>query len=285
MRTVPSRVGERLKSGIKAFHSVVESARSRDVNESDTVIIVTDMLSLVFGYDKYSEITSEFCIRGTYCDLATKLNGKIQALIEVKAAGSELKDAHARQVVDYAAKAGVEWVVLTNAVKWRVYKVLFNKPIDFELVLEFDLVELNPKKDEDIERLFLLAKEGWDKSALEEFDTQRQALNRFGLAAVLISDPILKLVRRQLKSISPDVRVEVEEIRNVLLLEVLKRDVLEGERAEEAQKKITRAENRARKARKAADTSAPTTPTLQIASSEQAQTPIKSSDTNTPIPS
>jgi hypothetical protein len=37
---------------------------------SDTVIIVTDVLAEVFGYDKYSELTAEFAISGTYCDLA-----------------------------------------------------------------------------------------------------------------------------------------------------------------------------------------------------------------------
>ncbi len=106
MSNVPARVADRLKSSLKDFQAIVQSAKSRDVNESDTVIIVTDMLSAVFGYDKYSEITSELCIRGTYCDLATKVEGKIQTLVEVKAIGTELKDNHSRQAVDYAAGSG-----------------------------------------------------------------------------------------------------------------------------------------------------------------------------------
>jgi hypothetical protein len=106
MPSVPDRIAERLRASLKHFQTIVQSAKSRDVNESDTVIIVTDMLSDVFGYDKYSEITSEMCIRGTYCDLATKLDGKIQTLVEVKAVGIELKDSHMRQAVDYAANSG-----------------------------------------------------------------------------------------------------------------------------------------------------------------------------------
>ena len=43
--------------------------KARDVNESDTVIIITDMFYYVFGYDKYSDLTGEVAIRGTYCDL------------------------------------------------------------------------------------------------------------------------------------------------------------------------------------------------------------------------
>ena len=70
------------------------------------------MLAAVFGYDKYSEVTSEFSIRGTYCDLATKLDGVVQTLIEVKAVGYDLKEAHTKQAIDYAANQGVDWVLL-----------------------------------------------------------------------------------------------------------------------------------------------------------------------------
>jgi len=87
MANSPARVSNRLASTLKAFQPVLQSAKTRDVNESDTVIIVTDLLSEMFGYDKYSELTSEVAIRGTYCDLATKVDGEVQFLIEVKAIG------------------------------------------------------------------------------------------------------------------------------------------------------------------------------------------------------
>jgi hypothetical protein len=73
MIVIPKKVAERYVNTIKRFQPIIQSAKTRDVNESDTVIIITDMLAEVFGYDKYSEITSEFSIRGTYCDLAKKL--------------------------------------------------------------------------------------------------------------------------------------------------------------------------------------------------------------------
>src|SRR5205807_255074 len=110
----PTKVAARIAAGIKRFQPILSSARSRDVNESDTVVIVTDMLHEVFGYDKYSEITSEHAIRGTYCDLAIKLDGVLSFLAEVKPAGSELKESFVKQAVDYAANQGVDWVLLTN---------------------------------------------------------------------------------------------------------------------------------------------------------------------------
>jgi len=86
-------------------------------------------LSEVFGYDKYAELTSEHSIRGTFCDLAVKLDAKLAFLIEVKAIGLELKDGHVKQAIDDAANHRCEWVILTNGICWRLYHVLFRKPI------------------------------------------------------------------------------------------------------------------------------------------------------------
>ena len=70
---IPKKVADRLAGGLKRFKPVLEAAKDRDVNESDTSMIVTDMLAEVFGFDKYAEVTREYAIRGTFCDLATKI--------------------------------------------------------------------------------------------------------------------------------------------------------------------------------------------------------------------
>lgn len=242
---IPAKVSARLWGGLKRFQPIVEAARGRDVNESDTVVIVTDLLQEIFGYDKYSEITSEHMIRGTFCDLAVKLNGSLALLIEVKAIGLELKEQFVKQAVDYAANQGCEWVALTSGALWRVYKVQFAKPIAAELIVEFNLLELNPRSESDLGLLWLLAKEGWQKARLGEYAAQREALSRFAIAAVVLSDPILDVVRRELRRISPDVKIETEEIAKVLREEVLKRDVVEGEKAQAAKSLVARAARRA----------------------------------------
>jgi hypothetical protein len=249
MPALPKKVAERLSAGVKRFQPIIAAAKTRDVNESDTVIIVTDVLADLFGYDKYSEITSEHAIKGTFCDLAVRLDGAIRLLIEVKAIGLELKDAHVKQAIDYAANQGVDWVVLTNGQLWRTYKVAFTKPIEAELVFEVDLGAVDAKSDASLTVLFTLSKEGWQKSALGDFHEQRQALSRFFLGALLLTDPIVDVVRRELRRVSPDVRIESEQIREVLLAEVLKRDVVEGERAEQARKRIKKVADKALRAK------------------------------------
>jgi predicted type IV restriction endonuclease len=240
MAQVPVRVAERLITGIKRFQPILASAKARDVNESDTVILVTDMLSEIFGYDKYSEITSECSIRGTFCDLGIKIGGSFQFLIEVKAIGLELKHSFTKQAIDYSANQGTEWVILTNAEIWRAYKVSFGKPIDYEQVLELNLPQINPKNTDDIEMLYHLSKEGWLKSVLGEFHMQQQVLNRFSLAAMITSQQVLEMIRRGLRRLSPDIKINTDQIKNVMVQEVLKREVVEGEKAEEARKKISR---------------------------------------------
>jgi predicted type IV restriction endonuclease len=249
MPPVPARVAERLSAAIRRFQPIIASARARDVNESDTVIIVTDMLSDVFGYDKYTEITSECAIRGTYCDLGIKIDGKFLFLIEVKAIGLELKESQIKQAVDYAANQGTDWVLLTNGECWRVYKIGYGKPITSELVLTLEFGQINAKKSADLELVYHLTREGWAKSAIEDFHSQRQALSRYSLGALVLSQPVLDVLRREVRRLSPDVRIDTEQIREALMLEVLKREVIEGDKAQEATRKIARAASRALRSR------------------------------------
>lgn len=195
----------------------------------------------MFGYDKYNEVTREHNIRATYCDLAIKIDGKVQLLLEVKAVGLDLKDNHVRQAVDYAANQGIEWVGLTNGGNWRVYRVSFGKPIDHNLVLDLDLLTLNARSQQHLESLFLLTRESIVKSALVGYHDRLQATNRFCIASVVLTDPVLSVIRRELQRITPGVKVQTEEIRDTLMAEVLKRDVIEGEEAEKARKRAARA--------------------------------------------
>ena len=257
MASIPAKVGARLSAGLKRFQPILDSARARDANESDTVVIVMDLLHEVFGFDKYTEITSEHAIRGTFCDLAIKIDGSLAVLVEVKAVGLELKDQHVKQAVDYASNQGCEWVALTNGVHWHIYRVNFTKPITQDLVLEFDFSTLNPRRDEDLGVLWLLCKEGWQKARLGEYREQREALSRFTIGALLMSDPLIDVLRRELRRVSPGAKFDEREVRNALLSDVLRREVFEGEKAEAAKKLVAKAAGRALKTTKAEPEPAP----------------------------
>ena len=254
--TIPATVVERLAAGLKRFAPILAAAKSRDVNESDTSMIVTDMLADIYGYDKYSEVTRELAIRGTYCDLATRIDGKFQMLIEVKAIGLDLREGHAKQAVDYAANQGIEWVALTNGHLWKVFRVIFAKPIDNELVLDIDILTLNAKSAGDLESLYLLTRESMLKSGLYAYHDHLQATNKFYLAAVVLSDAVLDTVRRELRRLS-DAKVEISELRDALRQEDIKREVIEGDKADGARKKVAKTAGKMLRIRKEKDDADP----------------------------
>lgn len=244
MVTIPVKVKDRLIAGVKKFQPVIKKAKDKDINESDTVTIISDILSDVFGYDKYTEITSEYAVKKTFCDLAIKLDGVPKLLIEAKAAGLDLKEQHIKQAVDYGSNSGVEWVILTNGVYWKVYNIVFAKPVMANLVYEFDLTCVNPKKQNELELLYYLSKEAMtkgNKTSLDDYHVQQQLINKYTIGQILLNDVTLDAVRRAIRKMSPDAKVSNEEIQKIIIDEIIKRDVLDDEKAIDAKKRVTKA--------------------------------------------
>lgn len=244
MINIPIKTKERLMQGVKKFQAILAKAKDKDINESDTVTIIADMLTDVFGYDKYTDITSEYAIKKTFCDLAIKIDSKPLLLIEGKAIGLTLKDDYIRQAIDYGANSGIEWAVLTNGTVWKVYRVIFSRPIEKELVYEFDFSQISNKRQADLEMLYYISKESLNKPAsktfLDDFRTQKQILNRFVIGHLLLTDTVLECIKRQIKKLSPDSKVIDEEIQTILQEEIIKREIFEGEKAVEAKKRISK---------------------------------------------
>ena len=251
MLRISKRTVDRLRDGLKKYQKIVRSLRERDVSEADTVTVVKDMLEDMFGYDKYLELTGEYQIRGTYCDLAVKIDGKIKYLIEVKPAGTQLNDGHLRQAIDYAAKEGVEWVVLTNGVCWHLHRVKFGKPVTHEEVAGFDVTEMDLRKEDDRNRMFLLSREAINEGAMDAYHQQSQLLNAYTIGQIVCSDTVVSVVRREFRKLFPEIKVDKEDIAALIQDEVLKRELIENEKAKEAKSKIKRADKK-RLRRKAA---------------------------------
>ncbi len=240
MATIPNKVRTRLADGLKKFQNVLKTAKTKDINESDTVTIITDMLAELFGYDKYSEITSEHAVKKTFCDLAIKIDNKLTFLIEIKAIGLDLKSDPVRQAVDYGSNEGVDWVILTNGNTWKIFTIVFGKPVSHDLIYEFDILSLNPKKPSDIELLYYVSKESLGKSALEDYMLQKQTLSKFFIGQVLITNPVLDSIRKTIRKVCTDVKITNNEIKEVLENEVIKREVVDDEKAIECRKKINK---------------------------------------------
>ncbi|HUY34346.1 MAG TPA: hypothetical protein VMV69_16490 [Pirellulales bacterium] len=152
-----------------------------------------------------------------------------------------LKAVTAEQPGYYASREGVTWAALTNADHWRVYKVILGKRVEFELLLEFCISTLDPKAESTIEILYAICKEGWKKSALESLDEKHEALNRYLVGAIIRSKHFVGLIRRKLRQVHHGAKVDVDEILRLLDKDVLKLEVLGGEKAELAEKLVHKA--------------------------------------------
>lgn len=237
---ISKKTEERIKASIPKFQKVLAIAKARDLNESDTVSIITDILAEVFGYDKYLEVTSELAIRGTYCDLAIKIGDKFQYLIECKAIGTDLKESHLRQAIGYGANKGIQWIILTNGLDWQVYRLRFEQPIAWDLVTRFDFEGVSSKNERDMEKLVILTKEGVEKNAREDLYEKAQCVNRFVTGALILSDVVVGTIKRELRKMADGISVEDAEVVALLREGVLRRDLLDGEEAEYAMAKVAK---------------------------------------------
>ena len=237
---LPAKVLAQLSENLKPTQAIIKKLRDADKNEADTVAVIRETLVTLFGYDRFSELVAEVKIDNLKCDLALKLDGQVWALVECKAVGIELKRAQIDQAVHYAAKSGNRWVILTNAHKWQVWWVNLDGQINTELVIDLDLLEVSLKTERDVERLYALTRYGMFSGMLGAVRGHNNALDRFWLAQVLQSEPVLGAVRREIARLEQN-KCTDEEIVRVLTTDVFKRELVEDARVAAAQVRYKKA--------------------------------------------
>ena len=110
-----------------------------------------------------------------------------------------------------------------------------------QLVFFDHFLQIKSKSADDLELLYSICKEGVQKNSLEKIYLQKQATNKFMIGNLLLTDSVLSSIRKELKTVYPDLKVTNEEIYKVILNGVVKREIIEGEESEEAKGKIAKA--------------------------------------------
>jgi hypothetical protein len=65
---------ERLKAAIRRFTKPLADLANRDANEGDTRLLVTDFLCDGLGFDKYSDLTTEYQVKGEFADYGVRID-------------------------------------------------------------------------------------------------------------------------------------------------------------------------------------------------------------------
>lgn len=218
-------------SELNRFATAFREARDQGKNEADTVMYLVRFFENVLGYDALKgEISKELAIKERYCDVALKVDGAVRLLVEVKAASQKLADKHIEQAENYAAHAGLPWVLLTNGIDWRLYHLTFNEGegIAHDIAFEANLVDDLERDAEALwVKLELLARTSMKKNALDEYWAQRKVLSPASVVRVLFHEDVLKLVRRFLRK-DAEAMLDIEDVFTAV------RDVISKEALAEA---------------------------------------------------
>jgi predicted type IV restriction endonuclease len=205
---------ERVKSAIRRYSVPLAGLVDRDANEGDTRLLVTDFLCDALGYDKYSDLTTEYQVKGDFADYGIRIDKQLVAFIEVKRITTKLDSKHLKQVEMYAVNEGVEWVVLTNAVNWRVYHITGGLPMILDLAFDVYLLGDEPLQKK-VDKLFYLTKESLKKRQIDELWKAQRATSPKSLARVILAPVVLATIQKELRRQTGH-NIDTEEVRRLL---------------------------------------------------------------------
>lgn len=196
-----------LAKRIEALRTQLERHRRAGLKEYPTRTIFIDPLLEALGWDVRDpdEVELEYpTIDGKSVDYALKINRKPVLLLEAKQLKDSLDDVKAiTQVVGYAANDGIEWCVLTNGVRYKVYRASERAAAPDKLLFE---VSLDPLETESLSTDQVASQVGrfsrdslahgiLDQLGEEIFTTSkvRKALDQLFSD---VPDPLLRSIRR-----------------------------------------------------------------------------------------
>lgn len=220
-----TNVKERVKAGIRRFSKPVADLADRDANEGDTRLLVTDFLCEVLGFDKYSDLTTEYQVKGEFADYGIRIDKELVAFIETKRVNTKLGPKHLRQIQMYAVNEGVEWLILTNGNDWQVYHLTFSQPVVVEPVLEVSLLGEDTGAQK-ANKLFYLTRESLKRRQINELWKAKQATSPRSLAEILLTETVITALRRELWR-KRGHRVEADEVVKLLRETVLRPECLQ----------------------------------------------------------
>jgi predicted type IV restriction endonuclease len=209
---------ETLRTFLKSNLKSLKALEDREAVEADTRTFVTDLLVEGLSYDKYEELTAEYLVKGEFADIGIKVDKKLLAFVEIKRIGLDLKDTHLRQVKNYAANEGVEWVILTNGRNWQVYHISNTTPIEHELLFQADLLG-DGSPAEKVAQLWQISKAAMVKGVINETYQSAAAVNNVSIKSALLSESVLIAVRKEIRARTKQL-VDVKKLKEVISSEL-----------------------------------------------------------------
>lgn len=151
---------------IEEIRQKLHTLRRHGLKETPTRTIILDPILEALGWNVRDpdEVLLEYpTIDGKSVDYALMINRKPVLLVEAKPLDDAIDVKAITQVVGYAANNGIMWCVLTNGVKWRIYRSMEQCAAPEKLMYE---VSIDPNDSEEMP-IAQVAKQLWRLSADE----------------------------------------------------------------------------------------------------------------------
>jgi predicted type IV restriction endonuclease len=231
MYKVPVRHKRSISQELKKFVPLVNSlqARGKSASEEDARILLNDILHYVLGYDKYNELKTEMRDRNGRIDYVVKLNeghnknknDRFDFVIEAKAAHIELNQSCIDQTLTYCLTMGIDYFILTNAVKWELYRV--KRQGKTPTAIRLHDINLGTSNDFDAlaEEFYLFSKASYLNDDWKEVTDVIKATKVEDIVAVILSDKIIRTITREL-SVFHDVKISEDTVRDIIENQVVK---------------------------------------------------------------
>jgi hypothetical protein len=103
------------------------------------------------------------------------------------------------------------------------YRIHFKQPLEKTLIYELDMLKFNARDTQMIECLGNLSREGFTQPSMTAYCQQQQIMSKFTIAAVLLTEPMIVALRKELKKLSQNVKVEDEYLSRALVNDIIRR--------------------------------------------------------------
>ena len=242
MAVYQDKAKERIKKSLPRLKRLVEKGKAEDYKEADTRKIVSLMLETL-GWDSFENITAEQMINSRYADYVVKTEGEQIFVVEVKQISLKLKDTHLNQARQYAVDEGIDWIILTNADDWQVYRTTMEGKIPVtKLVFKLSITDDEMKPAQKTELFYMLSEEANRKKEIEDYYDKRVALSAENLADHILSDDVINKLRLSIKN-STGQRLSNSEIAKALITRLFREDKVTDDHRK-AIKKMEKAEKK-----------------------------------------
>ena len=135
---------DELQGVIENLRTMIETHRGYlSGHETRTRQVLIDPLLQELGWDVSDPeaVQLEYRVGQQWADYALMSNGQPVAVIEAKRLGSDLEDDEMMQVLNYANRDGIDYMIVTDGDRWEMYEVFQRGALEERLLMNLGLFQ------------------------------------------------------------------------------------------------------------------------------------------------